>query len=211
MRNLYTEQIAVFNENCLQHVDYILSEATVLVTDPPYGIDYRSGRTGLRVEGDASLYARDRLLHAWGDRPAIVFGSWKQPPPQYTHTRLIWDKGCATGMGNLSIPWKPNTEDIYVQGQGFTGRRDSSVLSVPFNINEARLYGHPTMKPVRLMEQLLCKIPKNWIVCDPFAGTGSTLLACQNLGLKAFGFEIDPAYVETIVKRLGANEALFAM
>lgn len=42
MRNLYTEQIAVFNDNCLQHVDYILGEATVIVADPPYGIDYRS-------------------------------------------------------------------------------------------------------------------------------------------------------------------------
>src|SRR5690606_29734769 len=107
--------------------------ADVLVTDPPYGIGYASGKEG-RFKGrpianDHDLSTRDAVLAAWGDRAALVFGSWRIPKPVGTHTVLTWDKGDAAGMGNLSIPWKPNTEEVYVLGSGFVGHRGSSVLS----------------------------------------------------------------------------------
>ena len=59
--------------------------ADVLVTDPPYGIAYSTGRGGKahgsgEIQGDDSTEVRDHALAAWGDRPAIVFASFRCKP-----------------------------------------------------------------------------------------------------------------------------------
>jgi site-specific DNA-methyltransferase (adenine-specific) len=66
---------------------------------------------------------------------------------------------------------------------------------------------HPSQKPLRLMKALieLTTVPGQ-LVLDPFAGSGSTLLAAKQLGRRALGFERDPAYVELIRDRLAATE-----
>ena len=109
-------------------------------------------------------------------------------------------------MGDLSIPWKPNTEEIYVLGSGFTGRRTGSViksLAIAGTVGQAGkgTRHHPTQKPVSLMESLITKCPPG-IIADPFAGSGSTLIAARNLGRKAIGVELDERYCEVIAKRL---------
>lgn len=62
---------------------------------------------------------------------------------------------------------------------------------------------HPTVKPIKLMEYLVTLVtPPNGIVLDPFAGSGTTLLAAKNLGFDYIGFEKEGEYVEIIHKRL---------
>jgi DNA modification methylase len=62
---------------------------------------------------------------------------------------------------------------------------------------------HPTVKPIALMEYLVKLVsPENSIVLDPFAGSGSTLIACKNLGRQYIGIEMNPEYVEIINARL---------
>lgn len=61
---------------------------------------------------------------------------------------------------------------------------------------------HPTMKPVALIERLLANSAKrNAVVLDPFGGSGSTLMACERLGMKARLSELSPGYVDVIVRR----------
>lgn len=63
---------------------------------------------------------------------------------------------------------------------------------------------HPTVKPLKLMEYLIRLVtPEGGIVLDPFAGSGSTLLAAQNLGFKFIGIEMNEEYVEIARRRLG--------
>lgn len=63
---------------------------------------------------------------------------------------------------------------------------------------------HPTVKPLKLMEYLIKLVtPPNGIVLDPFAGSGTTLLAAKNLGFNYIGFEKEDEYIKIINKRLG--------
>lgn len=205
------EHVTLYHGDCLELADLWVS-ADVLVTDPPYGMDYGGfgGRKGEprrsagrhRIAGDNDLIARDSVLAVWADRPALVFGRWTQPRPMGTRARLIWDKRPCGFTGDLSIPWGATEEEIYVLGTGFVGPRSSNVLSVPTLMSGDRERpDHPTPKPVGLMEQLIRKCPPGTIV-DPFAGSGSTLIAARNLGRTAIGVELEERYCEIIANRL---------
>ena len=181
--------------------------ADVLVTDPPYGMAQQSGRGGkfgdLRIVGDDDTTARDTILDLWGARPALMFGRWSAPRPPGTRMVLTWEKGNHVGMGDLSLPWKPNTEEVYVLGSGFVGHRGTSVLRHHAPAPARRLgRQHPTENPVSLMRDLLAKCPPEWVVADPFAGSGTTLRAAADLGRRAVGVEIDEAYCEVLARRL---------
>jgi site-specific DNA-methyltransferase (adenine-specific) len=188
--------------------------ADVLVTDPPYGVTwtgaatYSGGKrrgTGLdAIAGDAATDVRDEVLSLWGERPAIVFGSWKAPRPDGVKQRLIWHKA-ANLPGVTSHPWFPNDEEIYVLGRGFVGKPTPTVYTTHDKRDgahgEVAKLGHPTPKPVGLMERLIEKCPEG-VIADPFAGSGATLIAARNLGRKAIGVEVEEKYCELIVRRL---------
>ena len=207
------EQVTVYHGDCLE-VDAWL-DADVLVTDPPYGVRWeqrgtyskhsrgRSAHIGKRdvIAGDHSTDLRDAALDAFGNRPAVVFGSWKVQRPECASV-LVWDKqGCFSGP--LKAPFYTCHEEIYVIGKGFRASSppQRSVISTYEVRQNAAKIGHPTPKPVRLMEILIDRCPPG-MIADPFAGSGSTLLAARNLGRKAIGVEIEERYCEIVAKRL---------
>ena len=205
------DSVTLFHGDCLE-IDAWL-EADVLVTDPPYGIAYKSSmnrdrrnaKLGRVIASDNSLTVRDDALNLWGDPPAIVFGRWDVPRPAAVRARLIWDKGNTVGMGDLSLPWGRSEEEIYVLGTGFTGKREGNVIRAQMLMSgDANRPNHPTPKPTGLMEVLIAKCPPG-VIADPFAGSGSTLLAAKNLGRKAIGVELDEGYCELIAKRLSQD------
>lgn len=197
------DHVTLYHGDCLtEHREWL--DADVLVTDPPYGMAYESGRVKGRssqaIAGDLTIETRDKALAAWGDRPAIAFGKWNVERPANVRARLIWSKGDDPGMGDLAFPWGNSDEEIYVFGKGFTGKRGTNVLvhnKPPVTNRDA----HPTPKPVPLMERLIEKCPPG-VIADPFAGSGATLLAARNLGRKAIGVELEERYCEMIAKRL---------
>lgn len=190
-------------------------EADVLVTDPPYGMAYESNlnrdkrntKVGRAIAGDSDLSARTDCLTLWGDRPAIVFGTWRVERPASTKALLIWHKVGAGGLGDLSMPWLPTHEEVYVLGSGFTGKRADAVLSYkPLMSGDRERPDHPTPKPLPLMERLIGTT--TGVIADPFAGSGSTLVAAKHMGRCAIGVEVDERYCELTASRL-AQDTLF--
>ena len=182
-----------------------------VITDPPYGMRYSSSMNGrfgdCSVAGDEDTSIRDMVIE-WAVNRGIrclVFGNWRIARPKNTKAVLIWDKGDHVGMGDLSVPWKPNTEEIYVIGNGFSGHRGSSVLRVnalsPNFLNQGELRLHPTQKPVTLFERLIAKCPGDTVL-DPFMGSGTTGVACVKLGRSFIGMEIDEDYFKIAKRRI---------
>jgi site-specific DNA-methyltransferase (adenine-specific) len=171
--------------------------------------DRRNAKVGRPVRGDGDTTARDAALRLWGDRPALVFGRWTSPRPAATIARLIWDRR-DHGSGDLAMPWGPTDEEIYVLGSvsRFVGRRGSNVLRVPrLASGSADRPAHPTPKPIPLMESLIGHT--TGAVADPFAGSGSTLVAAKLLGRTAVGVEIEERYCEMAARRLDQGVLAF--
>lgn len=110
------------------------------------------------------------------------------------------NKGCEELEKKESVYPGINTFDE----KGNRLRKDESIIPPLKSKNN-----HPTVKSLKLMEYLVKLItPKNGIVLDPFSGSGSTLIACQNLGFNFIGIEKDKNYCEIARKRL-SQETLF--
>ena len=202
------ELVTLYLGDCLEVTEWL--EADVLVTDPPYGQNYKSNMDrGTRqdwhdlISGDDTTQSRDKALNLWStDKAAIVFGTWKTPKPQKTKQVVIWDKTPCGFMGDLALPFGNAHEEIYLLGKiNWTGQREASIIKAQMLMSADRSRpDHPTPKPIGLMEKLVNKT--TGVVADPFAGSGSTLLAARNLGRKAIGVELEEKYCELIANRL---------
>ena len=202
--------VRLYLGDCREVTEWLAAD--VLVTDVPYGIAYRSNAMRVSmarsIEGDRDTSVRDDALALWGDSPALVFGTWRVKRPVGTRQVLIWDTKGALGMGAMDLPWKPAHQEVYVLGRGFHGPRTTDVLSVaPVQAMAANGRVHPHEKPVSLMGALLRKCPPGTIA-DPFAGSGTTLVAAKGEGRHAIGVELDERYCEIAAKRL-CQDTLF--
>lgn len=204
--------VTLYHGDCRKVTAWL--EADALVCDVPYGIAYQSGSRrqtlASSIDGDLDTTVRDDVLEMWGDRPALIFGTWRIPRPHGTHTRLIWDTKGALGMGDLSVPWKPSDQEIYVIGKGFVGPRTTNVLRcAPVQSLGYNGRVHPHQKPVELMAELVRKCPPG-VIADPCAGSGSTLIAASVEGRHSVGVESNEAHCEMAAKRLqNADAPLF--
>jgi len=81
----------------------------------------------------------------------------------------------------------------------YGGHNHSTVL----NYDKPRMNDlHPTMKPIELLTKLIMDGSReNMLVYDPFLGSGSTLIACEQTNRICYGMEIDPAYIDVIIER----------
>lgn len=115
------DQVTLYHGDCREVTEWL--EADVLVTDPPYGMNFQSGHRDkklTKIAGDEDTAVRDAVAAMWGaDRPALMFGRWSVPAPAGERQRLIWHKASTPGMGDLTLPWGPNFEDIHLLGQGW--------------------------------------------------------------------------------------------
>lgn len=199
--------VQLFHGDCREILPELSGDFAV-ITDPPYGIHHSSNYTApsttaqwmnREIEGDQDTFLRDLILGQCAEW--ACFGSIKASKPVGTRGVLIWDKGPASGMGDLSFPWKLSWEMIFVAGKGWAGARHEGVLK-GFGIVTRASMGrvHPNEKPVDLLRHLIAKHSAPLIV-DPFMGSGSTLRAAKDLGREAIGIEIEERYCEIAANR----------
>lgn len=194
----------------------------VFVSDVPYGIGYKSNRLHDKtfaskaprvlptdIKGDDDTAERDAMLTVVGWQAAAVFGPAdlrRFPPWGDPRTVLVVDKGEGAGMGDVTLPWRPNYETIAIYGKGWKGRRSTSILrGEVLGLSKTTTAGgrhHPHEKPLSVVSELVAKAPPGLV--DPFLGSGTTAVACALLGREFYGAEIDPQYFDVIRGRLAA-------
>jgi DNA modification methylase len=203
--------------------------AEVLWTDPPYGVRY-VGKTpqALQISNDDSEAAdllADALRAAAGLlAPAARFYIASPAGRQGTgfrlalesvgwrlHQELVWVKNTPVlGHSDYHYSHEPILYG-FTPGPGRPGRGrhrgsrwagDNSQTSVFFVDRPARSEEHPTMKPVQLIVRQLANSSRHGdAVLDLFAGSGSTLIACEQLGRSCYAVELDPRYCDLIRRR----------
>ena len=208
------EWVTLYHGDCREVTEWLAAD--VLVTDPPYGVGWEAkygdnrgpnrkrDRKANVISGDDSTEARDEALSLWGDRPAMVFGSWRVPRPAGVRSLLIWNKeGSYSAL--CRAPFFTVHEEVYVLGHDWpmpVKPMRSVITTTEHRSQHTAAVGHPTPKPADLMERLVGATPEACTIADPFAGSGSTLVAAKRLGRKAIGVELDERYCEIAAKRL---------
>lgn len=208
--------------------------ADLIVTDPPYNVAYEGKpKDKLTIENDKmdndnfrqflvdAFKAADSVLkegaafyiwHAdsegYNFRGACFDTGWK------VRECLIWVKNSMV-LGRQDYQWK-HEPCLYGWKEGaghqwYSDRKQTTVLNFD---RPSRSTEHPTMKPIPLFSyQIENSSKKKDIVLDSFGGSGTTIMACEQMGRFGRSMELDPRYVDVIVKRyirmVGSNENCF--
>lgn len=211
-------------------------KADMLLTDPPYNVDYTGGtKDALKIMNDnmddASFrkFLQDAFARANEVmRAGAVFYIWHADSEGYNFRGachdvgwkvrecLIWNKNSLV-IGRQDYQWK-HEPCLYGWKDGAphlwaSDRKQTTVLDFDKPL-ASKL--HPTMKPVSLFAyQLGNNTHEGDAVLDLFGGSGTTLIACEQLGRRAFTSELDPKYCDVIVKRYinlkGSEKGVFVL
>jgi len=199
--------VTLYHGDCLE-VDAWLT-ADVLVTDPPYGINYQTGTKHVAdvehrlIEGDAEAFDPSHLLHF---QRAVIFGgnNFASRLPD-SGAWIVWDK---TIKNDLKVRIA-ECELAWTRGVLRRTRAYRHLWSGAFRDSERGTKYHPSQKPERLMRWIVDLVTEPAdVVADPYAGSGSTLVAAKYEGRRAIGVEIDERYCEFAAGRL-AQDTLF--
>jgi site-specific DNA-methyltransferase (adenine-specific)/modification methylase len=187
--------------------------ADAIVTDPPYGIKYKSGaNSGKSISTVGKRFTRP----VTGDKtyfdPRWLF-SYPQVAltgAQYLYKHLpvggmihCWDK-----RGNYKPLDQADADLIWIKRPSRSAKRSRVFHLVWRGIcrhaeHRERIL-HPTQKPIALMEWMLdlCTLAPGSLVYDPYMGVGTTALACLNRGLTFVGSEIEQEYFNLAITRI---------
>lgn len=215
----------LIQENTIIHGDSLTvlrqmepESVDAIITDPPYGINYHS-TTDKSIVNDKSpfiwwLYDACRVLKSGdsGRGCLVCFTRWDVQQVFIDAMRLagfvvksevIWDK-VHHGMGDTKAQFAPSHENIIFAVKGkfsFPGHRPKDLITYQ-KLGSAQMI-HPTEKPVGLLASLITAVTKPGdLLVDPFAGSGSTLVAAKKTGRRFIGIEIDDTHYANSQRRI---------
>lgn len=199
-------------------------EADMVFTDPPWGVDYTGGTKKWDIlynddkEGQELInffidsFSVVKKYHKVGNALYTFFGLMRAMETQFALQKsgyniisnIIWNKNQAQ-FGNFRADYKYKHEPMWYCGNEtkkpeFYG--ENNEVSV-WNFDRAsKNEYHSTQKPIPLVSKAVSNSSqRNDIILDPFGGSGSTLIACEQLNRKCYMMEIDPQYCQVIIDR----------
>lgn len=210
MKPYYEEDgITIYCADC-REVLPTLPKVDLVLTDPPYGINFvarqggtiRKGKFQRRkiwddIHGDEDDSIGSEVLSiclgicsnlvAWGGN----FFAHSLPP---SRGWLYWDKQTTGTYSAGEIAWTSLDIPLQCFRHMWNGAFKESERGIERD--------HPTQKPIALMEWCLSYFPNAQTILDPFMGSGTTLVAAKKLDRKAIGIEINQKYCDIAIKRL---------
>ena len=194
-------------------------KAQLVVTDPPYNVDYKGTAGKIKNDNlsddafyhfllaaysqmyesmtdDASIY----VFHS--DSHGLAFRKAFEEAGFYLSGCCIWKKQSLV-LGRSPYQWQHEPVLFGWKKKGkhqwYTGRKESTIWEFDKPKKNA---DHPTMKPVALVAYpIMNSTMTGCLVLDPFGGSGSTLIACEQTGRTCYTVELDEKFCDVIVKR----------
>ena len=187
-----------------------LDKVDAVVTDPPYGMDWsftgqgsgksaQGGRNsitkGQKIQGDKVDFDPSPFMQF---DHVILWGFHHFPQKLERGTALVWMKkypdAWGTFLSDADVAWMKGGCGVYCS---------RTINPASFQAEKT----HPTQKPVELMEWCIGKCKDAQTILDPFMGSGTTGVACANLGRKFIGIEIEEKYFDIACERITAAYA----
>jgi site-specific DNA-methyltransferase (adenine-specific) len=212
-----SDEITIIHGDCREILPTLAFDA--IVSDPPYGIAFQKGEGGRGTRGSKSVPRRnlDSILGddepfdpshllAW---PCVLFGAdhFRARLPE-TGSFHAWDKKAYSTLddsfSDVEFIWSSQGGKSRIISHLWKGVQQASEKNAPKY--------HVSQKPVRVMVQLIEWFTKPGdVICDPYAGSGSTGIACLKTGRRCILIENDPKYLPIIRHRVeAARTPLFA-
>ena len=183
-----------------------LPKVDAVITDPPYGIGEAAGKNKSR--GKLAV-AKDFGNDSWDDKPisddlicsvrdagkwVIIFGGNYYAMPA-AKCWLVWDKqNGASDFADCELAWTNLPKAVRLIRYMWNGM---------LRANGELRGDHPTQKPIGVMEWAINHVPDpNNIILDPFMGSGTTGVACVNLGRQFIGIEREEKYFDIACRRI---------
>lgn len=218
----------IYNGDCLELMKYLPNKSIdLVVTDPPYEIE--TSGAGIYKQADKqyvkelnfmkdgfSTEILDELCRVLKNINIYFFCSQKQIIPlldyfvkgkQCNYNIISWHKtNPIPACGNKYLT---DTEFIlFFREKGVRVYGEFSTkftyYVTPLNQKDKKLWGHPTVKPLHIVQNLIINSSKEGdLVLDPFIGSGTTAVACFNTGRNYIGFEKDSLFCGIAEKRIG--------
>jgi site-specific DNA-methyltransferase (adenine-specific)/modification methylase len=193
-----------------------LDKVDAVVTDPPYGLKENANRVASRTKLAQTI---DYGSFDWDERPAtreqidscvsagqecVIFGgNYFHLPP--SRCWLVWDKENSGNFADAELAWTNIKGSVRLKRHMWNGMLRAS---------ERHQRVHPTQKPIVVLEWVINQFKKSpKTILDPFMGSGTTGVACMNLGREFIGIEIEPKYFEIACERIAQaqkQQRLFA-
>ena len=189
----------------------------LMVTDPPYGVAYEGGQVNTKkrekLHGDdipdvfrpalrcANAVMKDGAWYVWhADKYAEPVYAAIRECEYDLRALIVWHK-LKAHYGAPSAHYCQKHEPCLYAVKGSAGFVGPSNEVTVWEIDQpSRNEFHPTQKPIECMARAIRNHDAP-LVYDPFLGSGTTLIAAEQLGRKCYGMEISPAYCDVIVKR----------
>jgi len=198
------DAVTIYHGDC-RDILPTLPKVDLVLTDPPYGIDYQSARRTEpfrkdKIQGDDTfpLWIFEEL------KPRVAMFVWcrwdilgAMPPPK---SLIVWDKGNHS-MGDLHHEYGRQWEAIaFYPGPEHQFKYRPKDIIYAMRVDPMKLC-HPNEKPIGAVKPLI-DAHEGTLILDPFMGSGTTLRAAKDLGRKAIGIEIEERYCEIAAKRM---------
>jgi site-specific DNA-methyltransferase (adenine-specific) len=207
--------ITIYHGDCREILP-ILPAYDLVLTDPPYGINYNREDTpqakhkpsNRRQVGSVAFDDGSFDPSPWITGKAILWGAncYASRLPSSPHW-IAWDKVTKNNLelriSEMELAWTNCVRRPRIMRHLWSGA---------FRVNDVDVldFLHPTQKPIALMRWCIILVkPAPSLILDPFMGSGTTLRAAKDLGRKAIGVEIEERYCEIAAKRLSQRVLAF--
>ncbi len=211
----------IYNEDCLETMDNIPAmKIDLIIADPPYNFTTASAGSG-KLNPMADLWNSAYWYSAWIkkglkalkiDGAMWSFCNWRSivtitkavfDVGRQIESLLIWDKGCIGTGGTKGL--RPSYEMVALIANEKFSIKDRGIPDIKtVKWSSTKPTGHPTEKPVELIEWLI-EISGKKLIYDPFMGSGTTAIACIKNGNEYIGSELSAEYCKMAQKRIKAE------